>query len=222
MSDEHVDLDAERQRYVRDTFERLAELTHYDILGLQPDADKAAIKRAYFELVRTIHPDRYFGKSLGTYRAKMEAIFARATEAYETLSKQAKRTDPVAPEIAEKRRAAMEALKQRFETSKSKASEHAARAERARAAGDLSTSAAEYEHALRSAPGDAKLQAAHAEVKRETAARLVEGHRKKAILAERWERWADAAGSWRVVVDAVPDDAEARSRLALALAKTRG
>jgi hypothetical protein len=84
--DEDVELDAERRQYVTDVFARLDALDHYEILGLRRGADKRSIKRAYFELARVIHPDRYFGKNLGAYRPKLEAIFTRATKAYETLS----------------------------------------------------------------------------------------------------------------------------------------
>lgn len=36
---------------------REKERTHYDVLGVTPDAEKAAIRRAYIKAVRTNHPD---------------------------------------------------------------------------------------------------------------------------------------------------------------------
>jgi len=49
--------------------------THYELLGLAPDADTAAIKSMYRKLVRTMHPD-VGGNS---------ALFGLITEAYECL-----------------------------------------------------------------------------------------------------------------------------------------
>src|SRR5262249_3120693 len=49
--------------------------------------DKKAVRAAYFELSRTFHPDTMFRKNLGSYKQKMEAVFRKLTEAYETLGK---------------------------------------------------------------------------------------------------------------------------------------
>jgi tetratricopeptide (TPR) repeat protein len=89
--DEDVDLDPERRRYVLEVFARLDALTFYELLEIPRDASEKMVKRAYFQIVRVTHPDRYFGKNLGSYKAKLEAIFARQTRAYETLSDAAAR-----------------------------------------------------------------------------------------------------------------------------------
>jgi curved DNA-binding protein CbpA len=237
--DEDVDLEGDRRRYVLDVFGKLATLTFYEILGVRPSADKKAIKRAYFECAATMHPDRYFGKKLGSYRPKLNAIFARMSEAFATLSDPTKRAaydeaqagqahargveshaaPPVDPRVAAERSAAMAALKQRFTERKAKSKEHVAAAERARAAGDLVACAEAYKTALTFAPGDPILEVAYREVQREASQRLVESHRKKAILEERWGRWAEATASWRRVLEAKPDDEEAAVRYALAAAK---
>ena len=52
----------------------------YSILGLEPGASPAEIKRAYRRLSRRYHP----GVNPGDRQA--EALFERITEAYETLS----------------------------------------------------------------------------------------------------------------------------------------
>ncbi len=82
---EDVDLDPDRRRYVLEVFDQLKSLSYYELLRVPRDADKKAIKRAYFDLVGLVHPDRYFGKKLGSYKPKMEAIFVNVTKAYETL-----------------------------------------------------------------------------------------------------------------------------------------
>jgi curved DNA-binding protein CbpA len=86
-----VDLDDDRRREILDTFYRLDHLDHYQLFGLERDADKKDIRESYFRLSKTFHPDTLFGKRLGTYKVKMEAVFRRLTDAYEVLSKAKKR-----------------------------------------------------------------------------------------------------------------------------------
>lgn len=85
--DEPVDLDVARKRRILDAFHRLSTLSHYELLEVDAAADKRAIKAAYFELVNQFHPDRYFGKNLGSFKPKLERLFARVTEAHDTLTK---------------------------------------------------------------------------------------------------------------------------------------
>lgn len=87
------DLNIERRRLVLGIYSQLDGIDHYQALGLQRDADRKAIKDAYFELVAAIHPDKYFGKNIGHFREKMEKCFARVTEAYDVLSRQATRQE---------------------------------------------------------------------------------------------------------------------------------
>ncbi len=91
--DEAVDLDLARKRKVLDTFYRLNAVSHYELLGIDAGADKKAIKAAYFELVNDFHPDRYFGKNLGSFKPKLERLFARVTEAHDVLTRPAARED---------------------------------------------------------------------------------------------------------------------------------
>jgi tetratricopeptide (TPR) repeat protein len=91
--DEPIDLDVAKKRRILDTFHRLATLSHYELLEVDAAADKRAIKAAYFELVNQFHPDRYFGKNLGSFKPKLERLFARVTEAHDTLTKQQARED---------------------------------------------------------------------------------------------------------------------------------
>ena len=83
---EKVDLSIEERRYVLDVHAKMATLSHYALLQVARDADKKEIKRAYFRLVNIVHPDRFFGKALGSFKPKMEAILSRLSMAYETLS----------------------------------------------------------------------------------------------------------------------------------------
>lgn len=236
---EDVDLDLEMRKYVLDLHDRIDRLTHYDALGLPTTADKKTIKRTYFRLAGILHPDRYFSKKLGSYKSKMEAVFARTTIAFEVLTDRDKRAAydkalapylaaqgaqgaaapkapaaPVDPKVAAKRQAAIEELKRQFADTEAKAKRHAELAARARAAGDVVGALEAYEMALVYAPRDAKLQAAHAELQKSGAAKQGETFEKQALLEERFGQWAEAARSWQAVVDARPDDPKARERLA--------
>src|SRR5262249_18404243 len=55
--DEDVELDRERRRRILDVFYRLDELTHYELLGVSPDADKKQLKSAYYLAAPEFHPD---------------------------------------------------------------------------------------------------------------------------------------------------------------------
>ena len=85
--DEAVDLSSDLKRRVLDLYYRLDQLSHYELLGSDQRADKKALKAAYFELVNFLHPDRYFGKNLGTFKPKLERLFTRVTEAHDTLTR---------------------------------------------------------------------------------------------------------------------------------------
>ncbi|HEY0468796.1 MAG TPA: DnaJ domain-containing protein, partial [Polyangiaceae bacterium] len=90
---EEVDLELERKRTILDAFHRLDSITHYQLLRVEPSADKRTIKNAYFEIVNVFHPDRYFGKKLGSFKPKLERLFARLTEAHDTLTRSGPRAE---------------------------------------------------------------------------------------------------------------------------------
>jgi curved DNA-binding protein CbpA len=244
---EDVDLDLETRRYVLDVHARLEQLTHHELLGVARDADKGAVKRAYFKLARVIHPDRYFGKRLGSFKPKLEAVFGRVTEAYETLGDAARRAEyeaslpaaggqaprpaaPMAPEPAvaapavPQRPAVAPAEEQarRREQATALAARHAQAAARALAAGDLEAAAHSYREALTLTPDDAALRRAADDAHRQIAERSCAAYRRQAALEEKHGHWADAARSWRRVLQAQPGDLEARARLAAAEARAAG
>ena len=64
---------------------------HYDVLGVNRHASNTDIKAAYYQLAKKFHPDRYRQSEDAELRGKLEALFARITLAYETLSDPVKR-----------------------------------------------------------------------------------------------------------------------------------
>lgn len=91
--EEEVDLDPERRTRILAAYEALRSGDHYAVLGVPRDADKQEIRTAYFQLSKVFHPDTLFGKRLGSYKPKMEAVFKRLTEAYEVLGKKKSREE---------------------------------------------------------------------------------------------------------------------------------
>lgn len=91
--DEEIDIDLARRRRILDLYYKLDLLNHYQLFGVDPSADKKAIKTAYFEVVNVFHPDRYFGKNVGSFKPKLEKVFARLSEAYDVLSRAATRAE---------------------------------------------------------------------------------------------------------------------------------
>lgn len=83
---ETVDLSSEMRRRID---EMLALATRGDpcaLLGVPRGADEHTLRRAYFRLAKEFHPDRYFGRELGRYRARLEALFGALTDAFHVLA----------------------------------------------------------------------------------------------------------------------------------------
>jgi curved DNA-binding protein CbpA len=93
LLDENVDLDVDMRRRVLVMHRGVQQLDHYAILGVERTVDRKALKRAYFDLAAKFHPDKYFRKSLGTFKVRMEAIFARVTLAHDTLTNREARAE---------------------------------------------------------------------------------------------------------------------------------
>jgi len=88
---EDVEIDEALQEQILQTFHRVHKLTHYELLGVAIDAERAEIRKAYFAHSKVFHPDAYYGKRLGSFKAKMEVIFRKMTDAYEALGRPKKR-----------------------------------------------------------------------------------------------------------------------------------
>lgn len=91
--DEICDLDFDEKTRILELYQRLDTLDHYGLLSVPRSADKRAIKRAYYEIAPSFHPDRYFRKNLGSFKPKMETIFGRLTLAHDTLTRKAERAN---------------------------------------------------------------------------------------------------------------------------------
>jgi curved DNA-binding protein CbpA len=63
------------------------------VLGLARNVSEVEVKEAYFRLAKRFHPDVHHGASLGDLREKLEAVFIRLGEAYDTLRDRGRRGD---------------------------------------------------------------------------------------------------------------------------------
>lgn len=85
LSEDTVLPDPVRRRVL--SIQRLIERNDpHAILGVPPGADARTLKRAYFLLSKEVHPDRYYGKKLGSFADRMALVFEATSRAYATLT----------------------------------------------------------------------------------------------------------------------------------------
>lgn len=58
---------------------------HYEVLAVGTNSEISEIKRAYYDLARQYHPDRFRVEVSTKVHGQLESAFARVTQAYETL-----------------------------------------------------------------------------------------------------------------------------------------
>lgn len=58
----------------------------HELLGVARDADPKTLKRAYFKLSKEIHPDRFYGKQLGSFGPLLSTVFEAVSRSYERLT----------------------------------------------------------------------------------------------------------------------------------------
>lgn len=88
---EDVDLPEMQRRLILAIERLLAKNDPHAILGVPHGADAKTVKRAYFKLSKEIHPDRYYGKRLGSFAQRLALVFEATTRAYTKLTTPEKR-----------------------------------------------------------------------------------------------------------------------------------
>jgi hypothetical protein len=81
-----LDLSRDEQQRLLALWARRDRAGHFERLGLAPTHDDAAIRRAYLETCRRLHPDRYYGKRIGGFAAILAELFDRARSSAEFLA----------------------------------------------------------------------------------------------------------------------------------------
>lgn len=90
-ADEEVELLPERKQEILALEAKLESASFFALLGVPAGAPAEDCKRAYYALSMRLHPDRYFGKRLGTFLPRIEKIFRKLTEAQQVLTDPARR-----------------------------------------------------------------------------------------------------------------------------------
>lgn len=90
--DPSLEIPVEVQQRIFD-FEAKLERPYHEILGVAADADRKALRNAYFALSKELHPDRFFRRNVGPFGKRLERIFGKIVEAYELLSDPMARTE---------------------------------------------------------------------------------------------------------------------------------
>lgn len=85
-TEEQVDLEPDRQNEILELDAKVASANLFEMLGVAAGASVEDVRTAFRELSRKFHPDRYFGKNLGTFRPRLDRIFKKLVEANQTLS----------------------------------------------------------------------------------------------------------------------------------------
>ncbi len=93
VSENDVDLDDEKKTEILSLEARLKTANYFELLGVHRDASPDEVRKAFHDASRKFHPDRYFGKQLGPFKAKLETIFRHLVIAHQTLSSPERRSE---------------------------------------------------------------------------------------------------------------------------------
>jgi len=85
---------------VRNTYRRIDWLSHYELLGVRPEAPAEQIHQAYFERSRLFHPDLRHREDLAHCERELTTVFERLKTAHEVLSDPERRAEYDATQAA--------------------------------------------------------------------------------------------------------------------------
>jgi curved DNA-binding protein CbpA len=135
--------------------------TLYDVLGVDSDADIDELKRAYFRLARSFHPDRYHSEG-GETLVRIQKAFTELAQAHETLKNEASREMydyRMRKEIAEREKHRAAGTLGERDTKLEQAEEHFERGFSLLMNGDLETALPFLARAVHYAPNNARYHA---------------------------------------------------------------
>lgn len=88
---EGPELDVDQKQVVLYFHHHLRRVTYYQLFKVEPAADPATIRNAYFTLSKAFHPDRWFRRDIGSFASRIEDIFKWVNRANGVLSNAQKR-----------------------------------------------------------------------------------------------------------------------------------
>lgn len=72
-------------------YDEVMSLNFFEIFGVTQETPPEEIKTRYFELARKWHVDNFVGKGVDSRKSRLDEIFARITEAYQTITDEEQR-----------------------------------------------------------------------------------------------------------------------------------
>jgi curved DNA-binding protein CbpA len=84
-------LDSEQKQVLLYFHHHLRRVTYYQLFNIEPAADAASVRTAYFALSKAFHPDRWFRRDLGVFATRVDDIFKWLNRANSVLSSPQKR-----------------------------------------------------------------------------------------------------------------------------------
>jgi curved DNA-binding protein CbpA len=90
-AEEQVELEESRKQEILALDAKVATANHFEFLGVPAGASPDEVRSAFREASRKFHPDKFYGKNLGSFRQRLDRIFKRLVEANQTLTDLEKR-----------------------------------------------------------------------------------------------------------------------------------
>ncbi len=238
---EVVELEPGRKEEILALERTLEGANHFETLGLAPGATAEESKAAYHDMARRFHPDRFYGKNLGSFRARLDKIFHRITEAQLGLTDPQKRAAyraahpalfpadaPPPPSLSEplnqQREAERRARLSRhpYLARNSRLSEVIVRAKAHLERGDVSMAYTDLHLASQIEPTNREVQALLQEVRKKHEALRAGDEAKKANEAERMGDFATAATHYKLAAGIDQRNAMAAYKAASMMQKMGG
>ncbi len=83
---EAIDLTDDERRRILAALRLAVAGDPWQMLGVARGTDKRTLKRAFFERSKLFHPDRYYGRRLGSFAARLHGVFQAVTRAHTELT----------------------------------------------------------------------------------------------------------------------------------------
>jgi curved DNA-binding protein CbpA len=233
---EEVEIDQARKREILQLEARCAAADPFSIIGVRRGAAPAEVKKAYYELTRRFHPDRFFGKNIGSFKTRIDKIFRRLTEAQELLCNPAKLQAYIArhPELvfpaeptpaveqshASERRARL--ARHPYLAKQAKLHELAVAGRRFLEKGDFARAYSELNLALQVDPKNKEIAQMVQAAKRGADAQRAAAEHKLGVQAESLGNGAEALSHFRLAISLDPENTEYAFRAARQLLHSGG
>ena len=84
-------LSTEEHKAIEELASRVEAGDYYAILGVDTECNQTDLKKAYYDLSRRFHPDRFYRREVGDLLEQIEEVFTGINISFEVLSDDVKR-----------------------------------------------------------------------------------------------------------------------------------